>query len=133
MRQDVSAAFFLSQYEKAGLITAIISPFLNLWESKQVIGFLQTIEDDKRRNDSLELLKIMEEVTGDKAVMWGKSIVGFGNWHYKYASGREGDWFRMVFLQENKPSPFIPACILKALKTNWYPLVKFEPENPAYT
>jgi len=34
----------------------------------------------------------MEEVTGDKPKMWGPSIVGFGTYHYKYASGREGDW-----------------------------------------
>ena len=42
---------------------------------------------------SFKILKILEEVTGENAQMWGDSIVGFGSYHYKYESGREGDWF----------------------------------------
>jgi hypothetical protein len=47
--------------------------------------------DERKRNDSLEILEIMEDVTGLKPYMYGSSIVGFGNYHYKYASGHEGD------------------------------------------
>lgn len=54
--------------------------------------FLNQISDKERRDDCFTVLKIMEEITGDKPKMWGPSIVGFGTWHYKYASGREGDW-----------------------------------------
>ncbi len=54
--------------------------------------FLNQIADKERREDCFAVAKIMEEITGEKPKMWGPSIVGFGNYHYKYASGREGDW-----------------------------------------
>jgi hypothetical protein len=54
--------------------------------------FLNQISDKERREDCFAITKMMEEVTGDKPKMWGPSIVGFGTYHYKYASGREGDW-----------------------------------------
>jgi hypothetical protein len=53
--------------------------------------FLNTIKDEQRREDCFAVAKLMEELTGDKPKMWGTSIVGFGSYHYKYASGREGD------------------------------------------
>lgn len=56
-----------------------------------VLEFLHNVPDEKKRQDSLALLAFMEEVTGYEAKMWGPSIVGFGQYHYKYASGREGD------------------------------------------
>ncbi len=56
-----------------------------------VTEFLNTIENETRREDSFVILKKMKEITGKPAVMWGNSIVGFGSYHYKYDSGREGD------------------------------------------
>jgi hypothetical protein len=56
-----------------------------------VMGFLNAVEPEKKRDDALVLLELMEEVTGEQATMWGTSIVGFGSYHYKYDSGREGD------------------------------------------
>jgi hypothetical protein len=56
-----------------------------------VSGFLAKVEDKQKRADSQTLVKMMQEATGEKAVMWGPAIVGFGSTHYKYASGREGD------------------------------------------
>lgn len=53
--------------------------------------FLNSIEDVQKRADSLKILSIMEEITGEPAKMWGASIIGFGTYHYKYDSGREGD------------------------------------------
>jgi hypothetical protein len=64
---------------------------------KNVKEFLNSVENNRRRQDSLELLKIMEEVTQEEPVMWGDSIVGFGSYHYKYASGREADWLAIGF------------------------------------
>lgn len=55
--------------------------------------FLNRIEDEKKRLEAFTILKLMKQVTGKKPVMWGPSIVGFGLYHYKYASGREGDFF----------------------------------------
>ncbi|MCB0614142.1 MAG: DUF1801 domain-containing protein [Phaeodactylibacter sp.] len=55
--------------------------------------FLNSVEHSQRREDSLAMLEIMKEITGEEPKMWGPSIVGFGNYHYKYESGREGDFF----------------------------------------
>ena len=55
--------------------------------------FLNSIADDQRRADCFRLLEIMKEVTGQPPKMWGPSMVGFGSYHYVYASGHEGDIF----------------------------------------
>jgi hypothetical protein len=62
-----------------------------------VHAFLNSISDEKKRQDSFAILKLMQEATDAKPKMWGDSIVGFGSYHYKYASGREGDWFLTGF------------------------------------
>ncbi len=62
-----------------------------------VVSFLNGVENEKRRTDSFVVLDLMKEVTGEKPTMWGTSIVGFGSYHYKYASGREGDWMKVGF------------------------------------
>lgn len=57
-----------------------------------VSAFLNAIEDKQQRADAKKLSKMMRDATGSRAKMWGSSIVGFGTYHYVYASGREGDW-----------------------------------------
>ncbi|MDX1433346.1 MAG: DUF1801 domain-containing protein [Gammaproteobacteria bacterium] len=57
-----------------------------------VSAFLGSLEDADKRRDARRLLALMREETGERAKMWGESIVGFGSYHYRYASGREGDW-----------------------------------------
>ena len=54
--------------------------------------FLAGITHDKRREDCRVVVDLMKDVTGEEPVMWGDSIIGFGTYHYRYASGREGDW-----------------------------------------
>jgi len=58
-----------------------------------VLKFLNGVENEQRRADALSMLELMQLITKREAVMWGASMVGFGSYHYKYASGREGDWF----------------------------------------
>jgi hypothetical protein len=65
--------------------------------AKSVPEFLEQVEDPKKRADSLIIAELMEKLSGSKPKMWGDSIVGFGDYHYKYASGREGDWFQVGF------------------------------------
>jgi hypothetical protein len=60
---------------------------------QSVEGFLNKVPDEKKRQDSFAILDLMKQVTGEEPIMWGDSIVGFGRYHYKYASGREADWF----------------------------------------
>jgi len=62
-----------------------------------VKDFLNQIPDKERRDDCFAIAKMMEEATGAKPKMWGASIVGFGSYRYKYASGREGDWMMTGF------------------------------------
>lgn len=59
----------------------------------KVTDFVNSIEDTGRRTDCRELMKMLGKVTGHRPKMWGSSMVGFGSYHYKYASGREGDFF----------------------------------------
>jgi hypothetical protein len=59
---------------------------------ESVKDFLNRIPEAERREDCFAIAKMMEEITGEKPVMWGPSIVGFGTYSYKYASGHEGDW-----------------------------------------
>ena len=58
-----------------------------------VHAYLNSVENEKKRQDAFAILELMQKATGLEPEMWGDSIVGFGKYHYKYASGREGDWF----------------------------------------
>jgi hypothetical protein len=57
-----------------------------------VSSFLDSIDDPQKKADARKVAAIMRRVTGKRARMWGSSIVGYGEYHYRYASGREGDW-----------------------------------------
>ncbi len=58
-----------------------------------VTKFLHAINEEQRRQDCLTILGLMRKATGAEPKMWGPNIVGFGDYHYVYESGREGDWF----------------------------------------
>ena len=62
-----------------------------------VEGFLNKVKDEAVRNDCFEILTMMKQVTKEEPKMWGPSIVGFGSYHYKSKSGREGDWMLTGF------------------------------------
>jgi hypothetical protein len=64
---------------------------------KSVDDYLNSIEDPVRQKDCRTLASLMEDLTGSSGRMWGDSIVGYGDYQYKYASGREGDWFLAGF------------------------------------
>lgn len=60
-------------------------------------AFIESVDHEQRKADSLVMLEVMEEVLGEKPEMWGPSIIGYGSYHYRSASGREGDWFLSGF------------------------------------
>jgi len=62
-----------------------------------VAEFINRVEPDTKRKDSIIICDLMEKITGCKPVMWGTSIIGFGDYNYKSSSGREGDWFLTGF------------------------------------
>lgn len=64
---------------------------------KNVFAFLESVENEKRKSDSLELLEIIKNISGIEPKMWGDSIIGYGNKMLKYASGRDVDYFKVGF------------------------------------
>ena len=73
-----------------------------MYAEKQVFDFLQGVSDEKKRRDSLAVLELMREVTGEEPRMWGESIVGFGSCRSRYATGTEGEWFLTGFSPRQK-------------------------------
>jgi hypothetical protein len=74
--------------------------------SLSVAAFIDALTDPTRRTDAKALVKLMQSAAGEKPRMWGPSIIGFGSYHYKYESGREGDMPLIGF------SPRKPATVL---------------------
>lgn len=62
-----------------------------------VADFINAVENEQKRKDSLVVLKLMEKASNEKPKMWGSSLIGFGSLRYKSPSGREVDWFRIGF------------------------------------
>lgn len=62
-----------------------------------VAKFIDKQEKESVRDDCWTLVKMMQEISGKPPVMWGTAIVGFGTWHYEYASGQSGDWPLLAF------------------------------------
>jgi hypothetical protein len=71
--------------------------------------FIATVRDPRQRADALAMVRIFQRATGEKPVMWGPSIIGFGKYHYRYESGREGDMCLAGF------SPRSAALVVYAL------------------
>ncbi len=73
--------------------------------------FLAKVDNEQKRVDSYQILELMKKVTGCEPIMWGDSIIGFGEYHYKYASGREGDWFLTGFSPRKQNfSVYLMSC-----------------------
>ncbi|MCF6359771.1 MAG: DUF1801 domain-containing protein [Cyclobacteriaceae bacterium] len=62
-----------------------------------VVKFLASIENEQQRKDSFDILELMKAITKEEPKMWGDSIIGYGTYHYVYASGKEADWMRIGF------------------------------------
>lgn len=62
-----------------------------------VDAFLAAVQPERRRRDASRARTLLERITGERAVLWGPSILGFGSAHYQYASGRAGDWPPVAF------------------------------------
>lgn len=60
-------------------------------------ALIETIEDERKRADAARLIHLMADATGEHPTLWGPSIIGFGSFHYRYATGREGDTMKVGF------------------------------------
>jgi hypothetical protein len=74
-----------------------------------VTAFVDSIADDTRRGEARLLIEVMRDVTGEPPALWGTSIVGFGQQHLTYASGRELDYFRVGFAPRKAQTVLYPA------------------------
>ena len=75
-----------------------------------VESFLNTVKDEQKRADSFTILAMMKKTTGEQPVMWGTSIIGFGNVHLKYATGRELDWMKIGFSPRKQNMTLYVLC-----------------------
>lgn len=66
-------------------------------EAADVASFIASVEPEAKRRDAQVLDALFRRVTGEEPVMWGPSMIGYGQYHYKYETGREGDWMRTGF------------------------------------
>lgn len=78
------------------IINSIVMAIKTQATKASVAKFLNSIKPEEKRKDAVTLFKLFKKITGLKPVMWGTSIVGFGNYHYK-SVGSEGDWFLVGF------------------------------------
>jgi hypothetical protein len=72
--------------------------------------FVNNIEDENVRKDASQLISVMQTVTKQPPVMWGGSIIGFGSYHYKYASGHEGDICKIGFAPRKNQFALYISC-----------------------
>ena len=77
--------------------------------------YLNGLDDKQKAEDSRTLIQIMNQITGEPAVMWGASMIGFGKFHYVYESGHEGDTFLVGFAPRSKALTLYLATDLSAL------------------
>lgn len=92
-----------------------------------VDDFINQTESPKKREDAFRIKQIMEEETGEKAVMWGPSIVGFGQYHYKYESGREGDFLITGFApRKSAISLYLLGCMETSFEELFAKLGKYK-------
>ena len=64
---------------------------------RAVVEYLNTLDNPDQRQDCETLIELFERISGESARLWSGSMIGFGGYHYRYASGREGDFFRLGF------------------------------------
>lgn len=64
-------------------------------DDADVTAYLAGVENGTRRDDAQNVCALMQEVTGEEPTMWGAAMIGFGEYHYTYASGRSGEWFKV--------------------------------------
>lgn len=92
-----------------------------------VDDFINQTESPKKREDAFRIKQIMEEETGEKAIMWGPSIIGFGQYHYKYESGREGDFLIAGFApRKSAISLYLLGCMETSFEELFAKLGKYK-------
>jgi len=66
-------------------------------EDKDPVHFLNRISNQEKREDGYAIMELMQAATGEEPKLWAGNIIGFGQYHYKFSSGKEGEWFLVGF------------------------------------
>jgi hypothetical protein len=104
-----------------------MSTLKTLVTDQDPIAFINTVEDTSKRNDCLVLLSLFTKITGEKARMWGPSIIGFGMYHYKSErSTQEGDWPRAGFSPRKQNLTIYLSSGFSDYKTDFTKLGKYK-------
>lgn len=88
--------------------------------------FVNQLDSEQKRKDSQVLIDLMSKITNEVPVIWGTSIIGFGTYHYKYKSGREGDWFLTGFSPRKNAMTNYLMCDLEHKDLNFDGLGKYK-------
>ncbi len=88
--------------------------------------FVNQLDSEQKRKDSHVLIDLMSKITNEVPVLWGNSIIGFGTYHYKYKSGREGDWFLTGFSPRKNAMTTYLMCDLEHKDLNFDGLGKYK-------
>ena len=88
--------------------------------------FVNQLDSEQKRKDSHVLIDLMSKITNEVPVLWGNSIIGFGTYHYKYKSGREGDWFLTGFSPRKNAMTTYLKCDLEHKDLNFDGLGKYK-------
>ncbi len=94
--------------------------------NQSVDAFIDNIDHEQRRDDSRVLIKMMQHATQSAPKMWGENIIGFGDAHYKYATGREGDWFLVGFSPRKQSFSLYLTCGINHLEEELKRLGKYK-------
>lgn len=88
--------------------------------------FLSAVKDDQKQTDSYALVEMMGMITKTAPHLWGTTIIGFGEYHYRYKSGREGDWFLTGFSPRKQALTLYLMCDLSHEDLNFSGLGKYK-------
>ncbi|MDX1641322.1 MAG: DUF1801 domain-containing protein [Balneolaceae bacterium] len=83
---------------------------------QSVSSFIEALDDQQKKADSYSLIELMKDVTGCEPKMWGPSMIGFDQYHYKYESGREGDFLKVGFSPRKREFSIYLMCNLEKNK-----------------
>ena len=98
-----------------------------------VDAFIDAIDDERKRDDARAVAAMMADITGAPAKMWGSSIVGFGTYHYRYASGREGDFMEVGFAPRKRALTLYIMAVSRHTRSCSPSWASTPPANPAFT
>lgn len=99
-----------SQNYRILLTTSVMAENKTKPTEQSVESFLENLDDQQKISDSYSLIELMRDVTGCEPKMWGSSIIGFDQYHYKYASGREGDFLKVGFSPRKRELSIYLMC-----------------------